>query len=38
MLEIITEAVSELVELFLSKLPKLTSEPPKQKGEYKYWE
>ena len=38
MLEIIMEAISELVELVLSKLPRLTSEPPKQKGEYRYWE
>ena len=38
MLEIIKEVMSELVELVLSKLPRLTSELPKQRGGYKYWE
>jgi len=39
MLEIIKEVMSELVELVLSKLPRLTSEPPKHnEGGYKYWE
>jgi len=38
MLEIIKEVIGELIDIVLSKLPRFTSEPPKQNGEYKYWE